>query len=133
VSATDLWQGVNRERGVALLGEQGDRNVAVGTRIDWTGPDRTARAVEAFRAAGGQFWHGHIAALISEERPDLDAELLAHTLLATLHSDPILRLLEQGEGRRLADSLRTLAAALLNAPAGSAERRNGGYANAPQR
>jgi AcrR family transcriptional regulator len=80
-----------------------------------------------------QFWHGHIAALISEERPDLDAELLAHTLLATLHSDPILRLLEQGEGRRLADSLRTLAAALLNAPAGSAEPRNGGYANAPQR
>lgn len=63
-----------------------------------------------------QFWHGHITALISEERSGLDAELLAHILLAALQSDPVLRLLEQEGGRRLADSLRTLAAALLDAP-----------------
>ncbi|MFC4532540.1 TetR/AcrR family transcriptional regulator [Sphaerisporangium dianthi] len=63
-----------------------------------------------------RFWHGHVSALISEERPDLDAELLAHVLLATLHSDPILRLLEQGEAQRLAASLRTLATALLVPP-----------------
>ncbi|TKA12188.1 hypothetical protein [Actinacidiphila oryziradicis] len=62
MSATDLWQGVNRERGLALLGEQGDRNVAVGTRIDWTGPDRTARAVEAFRAAGAEDLASRVAA-----------------------------------------------------------------------
>jgi AcrR family transcriptional regulator len=64
-----------------------------------------------------QFWHGHIAALISEECPDLDAELLAHILLATLNSDPILRMLAQDEGPRFAESLRILATALLNASA----------------
>jgi AcrR family transcriptional regulator len=68
-----------------------------------------------------QFWHGHITTLIAEERPGMDAELLAHILLAALQSDPILRLLERGEGRRLADSLQTLVAALLNAPAGTVE------------
>jgi AcrR family transcriptional regulator len=80
-----------------------------------------------------QFWHGHITSLISQERSDLDAELLAHILLATLHSDPILRLLEQGDGQRLADSLRTLVTALLNASAGRTEPRNGRHPNAPQR
>ncbi|MER7769533.1 TetR/AcrR family transcriptional regulator [Kitasatospora sp. NPDC096140] len=58
-------------------------------------------------------WHEHLAALLSEQRPELDAELTAHILLGALHSDPILRLLEQGEGERLADALRELAVSLL--------------------
>jgi AcrR family transcriptional regulator len=62
-----------------------------------------------------QFWHGHLSELIGGERPDLDADLHAHILLATLQSDPILRLLAQGEGARLADALRTLTTALLDA------------------
>jgi AcrR family transcriptional regulator len=62
-----------------------------------------------------QFWHSHITGLISEERPDLDAELQAHILLAALQSDPIQRLLEQGEAQRLAASLHTLTTALLDA------------------
>jgi len=61
-----------------------------------------------------QFWHEHIAALLTVERPDLDAELVAHILLAALHSDPILRLLERGEGKRLADSVRVVATSLLD-------------------
>jgi AcrR family transcriptional regulator len=63
-----------------------------------------------------RFWHEHIATLIGAERPDLDAELLAHIMLGTLHSDPILRLLEQGDGDRIAKSLRTVAIALLDMP-----------------
>jgi AcrR family transcriptional regulator len=62
-----------------------------------------------------EFWHDHIAALISAERPDLDTELLAHMLLATLHSDPILRLMERGDGHRIAEALRGLATARLDA------------------
>ncbi|MEU8697056.1 hypothetical protein AB0C61_05120 [Streptomyces sp. NPDC048680] len=69
-----------------------------------------------------EFWHGHITALISQERPDLDAELLAHMLLATLSSVPILRLLEQGDGRRPADSLRAQATALPNTSASTTDR-----------
>ncbi|MGW3041058.1 TetR/AcrR family transcriptional regulator [Kitasatospora sp. NPDC001159] len=59
-------------------------------------------------------WHGHLSALIAEQRPDLDAELLGHLLLGSLQSDPILRLMERGEGQRLADGLRELATSLVD-------------------
>ncbi|MGC0420824.1 TetR/AcrR family transcriptional regulator [Embleya sp. AB8] len=62
------------------------------------------------------FWHGHVTALLTERRPDLDAELQAHLLLATLQSQSILLLFEQGETARVATALRTLTDALLNAP-----------------
>lgn len=35
-------------------------------------------------------WPTHIAALIAQERPDLDAELLAHIVPGSLHTDPFL-------------------------------------------
>jgi AcrR family transcriptional regulator len=60
------------------------------------------------------FWHGHITALIADERPDLDAPLLADLLLAGLQAEPILRLLERGETDRLERGLHTLAAAILD-------------------
>ncbi|MEV6861536.1 helix-turn-helix domain-containing protein [Streptosporangium subroseum] len=64
-----------------------------------------------------RFWHGHTSALIAARRPDLDGELLAHILLGSLHSEPVLRLLERGEATRLAASLRVMAAGMLAAPA----------------
>jgi AcrR family transcriptional regulator len=60
-----------------------------------------------------EFWHGHIAELIAEARPALDADLLAHMLIAMLASDPVQRLLAQGGEARLRDALRTVADALL--------------------
>jgi AcrR family transcriptional regulator len=59
-------------------------------------------------------WHSHVSALITAERPDLDADLLADLLLAGLHSDPILTLLERGETTRLTAALQTLATGALN-------------------
>ncbi|MEV4378435.1 helix-turn-helix domain-containing protein [Streptosporangium sp. NPDC049644] len=64
-----------------------------------------------------RFWHGHTSALIAARRPDLDGELLAHILLGSLQSEPVLRLLERGEAPRLAASLRVTAAGMLEAPA----------------
>ena len=61
-----------------------------------------------------QSWHSHVVALLNEADPALDAELLADLLLAGLHSDPILRLLERGETDRLTKGLQTLAAGLLD-------------------
>ncbi|GAA3195692.1 MULTISPECIES: TetR/AcrR family transcriptional regulator [Streptomyces] len=61
------------------------------------------------------FWHGHLRALIAEERPDLDAELLAHILLSALQNGPVVRLLGQGEAQRLGASLRLLATGALEA------------------
>jgi len=63
------------------------------------------------------FWHGHIAGLLAESRPDLDAELLAHILLGGLRSDVVVRLVASGEAARLAAALRTTATALLDTPA----------------
>ncbi|MFE9425713.1 TetR/AcrR family transcriptional regulator [Kitasatospora sp. NPDC006697] len=59
-------------------------------------------------------WHAHLGALIAEQRPAADAELLAHVLLGALHSDPVLHLLEAGQAQRLADALRELAEGLVS-------------------
>jgi AcrR family transcriptional regulator len=56
-----------------------------------------------------KLWHSHVSNLLREARPELDADLLADLLLASLHSDPILRLLERGETTRLTAALHTLA------------------------
>jgi AcrR family transcriptional regulator len=66
-----------------------------------------------------RYWHAHISTLIAEDRPDLDAELLAHILLSPLHSGVIQRLLQNGESARLAASLRTVATSLLHASVGN--------------
>jgi len=60
------------------------------------------------------FWHGHIAGLIEEARPDLDAALLAHVLLGALHAEPLARLLREGEAGRVAAVIRHVATAILD-------------------
>ncbi|WP_329540624.1 hypothetical protein [Streptomyces sp. NBC_01358] len=53
--------------------------------------------------------------LLAELRPALGAEPVAHVLLSTLSSEPILQVLEKGEGERLAVSLRSMVTTLLDA------------------
>lgn len=62
------------------------------------------------------FWHTHIAGLLAEARPGLDAEFHAHLLLAPFRSTPVQRLLDGGDPERLSRALRRQAAALLDAP-----------------
>ncbi|MFI0445415.1 TetR/AcrR family transcriptional regulator [Actinomadura sp. 6N118] len=62
------------------------------------------------------FWHGHISALINAERPDLDADLIAHLLLGALGSGPILNQLTTDGPERLTATMRSVARALLDAP-----------------
>jgi AcrR family transcriptional regulator len=63
------------------------------------------------------FWQRHIAGLLAEARPDLDAELLAQVLLGGLRSAVVMQLVASGGAARLAAALRTTAEALLAAPA----------------
>jgi AcrR family transcriptional regulator len=59
-------------------------------------------------------WHRHIANLIHETRFDLDADLTAHLILASLHSDPIQRLLTtEGGADRLSSALKAIITAVL--------------------
>ncbi|XVU22012.1 TetR/AcrR family transcriptional regulator [Actinoplanes sp. CA-054009] len=60
-----------------------------------------------------QSWHGHISHLLQQRRPDLDAGMLAHVFLATVHSEPILNALERGDGDRLDRTLRDLVTGLM--------------------
>ncbi|MBM9504860.1 TetR/AcrR family transcriptional regulator [Actinacidiphila acididurans] len=62
------------------------------------------------------FWHGHIAGLLAEANPELDADLHAYLIIAAFHSPAVLDLLDAGEADRLARALRRSAAALLDAP-----------------
>lgn len=61
-----------------------------------------------------QSWHTHISTLLREANAAVDAEVVADLLLAGLHSDPILRMLERGETARLTAALHTLAEGALN-------------------
>jgi AcrR family transcriptional regulator len=55
------------------------------------------------------FWHGHVASLLREANPGLDADVLAHMLLGTLHAEPVARLIRDGESARVAAVMRDLA------------------------
>jgi len=60
-------------------------------------------------------WHRHVADLLGEARPGLDADLLAHLVLAALHHDPIQRMLATEDGAdRIAAGLRTMITAVLD-------------------
>jgi AcrR family transcriptional regulator len=58
-------------------------------------------------------WHAHVSGLIASASPALDAELTAHLLLGSLHSDLMLHLLRTGETERLAVGLRSMIETLL--------------------
>ncbi len=64
-----------------------------------------------------RFWHDHISALICAQRPDVDAEIIAHLMLGALHSEPILTHLVTEGPERSAAAMRALARAVLDAPA----------------
>ncbi|WP_433367279.1 TetR/AcrR family transcriptional regulator [Actinoplanes sp. CA-142083] len=64
-------------------------------------------------------WHRHIADLVHDARPELDADVIAHLLLASLHSDPIQRLLAtEGGAERVAGGLKTIINAVFVGPRG---------------
>jgi AcrR family transcriptional regulator len=61
-------------------------------------------------------WHGHVSALISAERPGVDADLIAHLMLGAIHSEPVLARLASDGPERLSAAMRALACAVLDAP-----------------
>ncbi len=79
-----------------------------------------------------RFWHGHISALIAAQRPDLDADMIAHLMLGSLHSEPILDQLATDGPARVAAALRALACAVLDAPVSSAAPDSVMQGSAPQ-
>ena len=64
-----------------------------------------------------RFWHDHISGLIAAQRPEADADMVAHLLLGSLHGEPILNELATSGPERLSAALRSLACSVLDAPA----------------
>jgi AcrR family transcriptional regulator len=62
------------------------------------------------------FWHGHLSSLLAAQRPDIDAELTAHLILGSLHSEPVLGRLATDGPEHVASALRTMACSILDAP-----------------
>ncbi len=63
-----------------------------------------------------RFWHHHISGLIAAQRPDADADMMAHLLLGSLHGEPVLNELATSGPDRLSAALRSLACSVLDAP-----------------
>lgn len=99
------------------VAEIATRNAAVMAAYDHTLTAQESAAISGQVSSVYHAWHVHISALITEARPGLDAELLAHILLDSLHSDLVRRLLADGDSRRLTATLRHLIAVLLSSPA----------------
>ncbi len=72
-----------------------------------------------------RFWHDHISSLIAAQRPDADAEMIAHILLGALHSEPVLAQLAAEGPERLTAALHTLARAVLDADQRAGRQRAG--------
>jgi AcrR family transcriptional regulator len=69
-----------------------------------------------YRIGSYHLWHRHLSHLIESARPDLDADYLAHVLLAPLAADLHNALREQGyELDRMKAGLRAVATRLLSA------------------
>lgn len=60
-----------------------------------------------------RFWHRHLSTLFTEARPDLDADFLAHAVLAVFDGDLIRRVTPPDDPRRFTRSIQQMATALL--------------------
>jgi AcrR family transcriptional regulator len=88
----------------------------VATGQDATAGEGTAKEGHRNDHPVYRFWHSHISTLIAAQRPEADAEMIAHVLLGALHSEPILACLTADGPARPAAAFRALACAVLDAP-----------------
>jgi AcrR family transcriptional regulator len=72
-----------------------------------------------YRIGSYRLWHRHLAVLLEEARPDLDADYTAHVVLAPLAADLHKALRDEGfDLSRMKSGLRSVATILLGAVSG---------------
>lgn len=81
--------------------------------LDLVHMSETARPGARYRIGAYRLWHRHVAMLIGQARPDLDADLLSHALLAPLGADQRMALRAEVDLARLRSGLSVLARSLL--------------------
>ncbi len=100
-----------RERLLAFLDALGA--IAEGNATLLSAHER-ACAEDKYGDPSYQFWHHHLSTLFADERPDLDADFVAHALLAVFDGDLIRRLTPADDPGRFVRSLQQMALALLD-------------------
>lgn len=68
-----------------------------------------------YRIGSYRLWHRHVAILIKQARPDLDADFLAHALLAPLNADNRMALRDEIDAERLRFGLEVLITSIFHA------------------
>lgn len=81
--------------------------------LDLVRMSETASPGARYRIGAYRFWHRHVTVLLMAARPDLDADYLAHALLAVLAADTHAALRECTDGDRVRGGVRALAALML--------------------
>ena len=81
--------------------------------LDLIRMSETASPSARYRVGAYRFWHRHVAMLLHAARPDLDADYLAHTLLALLSADTHAAVREYTDGRRARGGIQALASLML--------------------
>jgi AcrR family transcriptional regulator len=98
------------ERLIAFLGAYAE---FLDAHLDLVHLSETARPGARYRIGAYRLWHRHVALLLAEARPELDADYLAHALLAPLAADQRLALREEIDVDRVRAGLTALARSLL--------------------
>lgn len=68
----------------------------------------TAAPGARYRIGSYRFWHRHVAVLLRELRPDIDADYAAHALLAPLAADVVKALLAEMPKKRVVAGVHSL-------------------------
>ncbi|WP_225954816.1 TetR/AcrR family transcriptional regulator [Kibdelosporangium phytohabitans] len=100
-----------RERLLAFLDQLGA--IAEGNAVLLSAHDQ-ACAEDKYDDPSYRFWHRHLSTLFTEERPDLDTDFLAHTVLAAFNGDLIRHTTPPDDPRRFTHSIQQMVAALLD-------------------
>ncbi len=81
--------------------------------LDLVRVSETASPGARYRIGAYRFWHRHVAMLLHAARPDLDADYLAHAVLALLAADTHAAVRKHTAGDRARSGIQTLAALIL--------------------
>ena len=81
--------------------------------LDLVHASETAAPGARYRVGAHAAWRQHVTMLVQEARPDLDAPLLAHLLLAPLDAEALVETKRMRRAAALPDALRLLARGVL--------------------
>lgn len=85
--------------------------------LDVVAMSETASPGARYRIGAYRFWHRHLAVLLDAARPDLDADYLAHALLALMAAETHAAVREHTDHQRARAGIQALAALMITGQA----------------